>query len=228
MTLHGHTRIELTDVHTGAVEVVESDNLITNAVSDIFNGYGGSLNKAMLLWRGDQGYTNAPKDLVTMFYGGLLLYDREKLKEIYTTGRGSFKVRARWRHLPKENIIEIYEIPYSTTVEAVIDKVAELVKAGKLREVADMRDETDLSGLKLAIDLKRGADPEQVMQALPAHAAVRQLCLQLQHPHRRHAARDGRARAFRRVVRVAHRERQAPRVLRAQKAAGQAAPLEGP
>ena len=73
MTLHGHTRIELTDVHTGAVEVVESDNLITNAVSDIFNGYGGSLNKAMLLWRGDQGYTNAPKDLVTMFYGGLLL-----------------------------------------------------------------------------------------------------------------------------------------------------------
>ena len=75
MTLHGHTRIELTDVHTGAVEVVESDNLITNAVSDIFNGYGGSLNKAMLLWRGDQGYTSAPKDLVTMFYGGLLLYD---------------------------------------------------------------------------------------------------------------------------------------------------------
>ena len=75
MTLHGHTRIELTDVHTGAVEVVESDNLITDAVSDIFNGYGGSLNKAMLLWRGDQGYTNAPKDLVTMFYGGLLLYD---------------------------------------------------------------------------------------------------------------------------------------------------------
>ena len=98
MTLHGHTRIELTDVHTGAVEVVESDNLITNAVSDIFNGYGGSLNKAMLLWRGDQGYTNAPKDLVTMFYGGLLLYDREKLKEIYTTGRGSFKVRARYTY----------------------------------------------------------------------------------------------------------------------------------
>ena len=72
MTLHGHTRIELTDVHTGAVEVVESDNLITNAVSDIFNGYGGSLNKAMLLWRGDQGYTNAPKDLKTKYYDGLL------------------------------------------------------------------------------------------------------------------------------------------------------------
>ena len=75
MKLHGHARLELTDVHTGEVEVVESDNLITNAVSDIFNGYGGSLNKAMLLWRGDTGYTGAPKDLISMFYGGLLLYD---------------------------------------------------------------------------------------------------------------------------------------------------------
>ena len=98
--------------------------------------------------------------------GGQILYDEAQMREIYEHGRGSVKVRARWRHLPKENIIEIYEIPYSTTVEAVIDKVAELVKAGKLREVADMRDETDLSGLKLAIDLKRGADPEQVMQKL--------------------------------------------------------------
>ena len=67
MTLHGHTRIELTDVHTGAVEVVESDNLITNAVSDILTATAAAWNKAMLLWRGDQGYTNAPKDLVTMF-----------------------------------------------------------------------------------------------------------------------------------------------------------------
>lgn len=73
MKLHGHARLELTDVHTGEVEVVESDNLITNAVSDIFNGYGGSLNKAMLLWRGDTGYTDAPKDLVSMFYGGLFV-----------------------------------------------------------------------------------------------------------------------------------------------------------
>ena len=75
MTLHGHTRIELTDTATGAVEVVEKDNLITNAVAAAFNGWGGSLNKAMLLWRGDQGYTDAPKDLISMFYGGLLLYD---------------------------------------------------------------------------------------------------------------------------------------------------------
>ena len=98
--------------------------------------------------------------------GGQILYDEAQMRDIFENGRGSVKVRARWRHLQKENIIEIYEIPYSTTVEAVIDKVAELAKAGKLREVADMRDETDLSGLKLAIDLKRGADPEQVMQKL--------------------------------------------------------------
>ena len=98
--------------------------------------------------------------------GGEILYDREEMERIYRTGRGSVKVRARWRFLPKENILEIYEIPYSTTVEAIIDKVAELVKAGKLREIADMRDETDLSGLKLAIDLKRGTDPEKLMQKL--------------------------------------------------------------
>ena len=88
------------------------------------------------------------------------------MEEIYRTGRGSVKVRARWRHVPKENIIEIYEIPYSTTSEVIIDKVAELVKTGKLREISDMRDETDLSGLKLAIDLKRGTDPELVMAKL--------------------------------------------------------------
>ncbi len=98
--------------------------------------------------------------------GGEILYDRAEMAEIYRTGRGSVKVRARWRFLPKENILEIYEIPYSTTVEAIIDKVADLSKAGKLREIADMRDETDLSGLKLAIDLKRGSDPEKVMAKL--------------------------------------------------------------
>ena len=98
--------------------------------------------------------------------GGEILYDKAEMAEIYRTGRGGVKVRARWRHLPKENIIEIYEIPYSTTSEVIIDKVAELVKTGKLREISDMRDETDLSGLKLAIDLKRGTDPEKVMAKL--------------------------------------------------------------
>ncbi len=98
--------------------------------------------------------------------GGEIIYDRSAMENIYRTGRGSFKVRSRWRYLPKENIIEIYEIPYTATSEAIIDKVAELIKAGKVREINDMRDETDLSGLKLAIDLKRGADPEKLMQKL--------------------------------------------------------------
>ena len=98
--------------------------------------------------------------------GGLLLYDRKELEEIYRTGRGSFKVRAKWRYVKGENLIEIYEIPYTTTAEAILDKVAELIKAGKIREISDMRDETDLTGLKLAIDLKRGADPDKLMQKL--------------------------------------------------------------
>ena len=98
--------------------------------------------------------------------GGQLLYDRKELESIYRTGRGSFKVRAKWRYVKGENLIEIYEIPYTTTAEAILDKVAELIKAGKLREVADMRDETDLSGLKLTIDLKRGTDPDKLMQKL--------------------------------------------------------------
>ena len=98
--------------------------------------------------------------------GGEIVYDRAAMENIYRTGRGSFKVRSRWRYLPRENIIEIYEIPYTTTSEAIIDKVAELIKAGKVREINDMRDETDLSGLKLAIDLKRGVDPDKLMQKL--------------------------------------------------------------
>ena len=104
------------------------------------------------------------------------------------TGRGCFKVRAKWRYVKAENLIEVYEIPYSTTVEAILDKVAELIKAGKVREIADMRDETDLSGLKLAIDLKRGTDPDKLMaEALPAHPPAGRLRLQLQRPDGRDA-----------------------------------------
>jgi len=98
--------------------------------------------------------------------GGELLYDAEQLGAIYRTGRGSFQVRARWRYVKEENLIEIYEIPYSTTVEAIMDKVSELIKLGKVKEIADMRDETDLSGLKLTVDLKRGTDPEKLMAKL--------------------------------------------------------------
>ena len=98
--------------------------------------------------------------------GGELICDPAVLREIYDTGRGSVRVRAKYRYLKAENLIEIYEIPYSTTVEAILDKVAELIKAGKVKEIADMRDETDLSGLKLAIDLKRGTDPDKLMAKL--------------------------------------------------------------
>ena len=98
--------------------------------------------------------------------GGELICDPNALQEIYETGRGSVKVRAKYRYLKAENLIEIYEIPYSTTVEAILDKVAELIKLGKVKEIADMRDETDLSGLKLAIDLKRGTDPDKLMAKL--------------------------------------------------------------
>ena len=98
--------------------------------------------------------------------GGQILCDPEELGRIYETGRGGVKVRAKYRYIKSENIIEIYEIPYSTSLEAILDKVSELMKAGKIKEISDMRDETDLSGLKLAIDLKRGVDPDKLMQKL--------------------------------------------------------------
>ena len=98
--------------------------------------------------------------------GGLLLWDANSMKEIYDTGRGSVRVRAKWEYIKKENLIEITEIPYSTTIEAILDKTADLIKSGKAKEIADMRDETDLSGLKLTIDLKRGADPNKLMSRL--------------------------------------------------------------
>ena len=98
--------------------------------------------------------------------GGELICDRDALRDIYATGRGGVKVRAKWRYVKEENLIEITEIPYSTSTEAILDKVAELIKAGRAKEIADMRDETDLSGLKLTIDLKRGADPDKLMARL--------------------------------------------------------------
>ena len=98
--------------------------------------------------------------------GAELLYDDATTRDIYQTGRGSFKLRAKWRYVKEGNLIEVYEIPYSTTSEAIMDKVADLIKAGKIKEIADMRDETDLGGLKLTIDLKRGVEPEKLMQKL--------------------------------------------------------------
>ena len=98
--------------------------------------------------------------------GAELLFDEAATREIYSTGRGSFRLRAKWHYVKEGNLIEITEIPYTTATEVIMDKVAELIKAGKIREIADMRDETDLGGLKLTIDLKRGVDPDKLMQKL--------------------------------------------------------------
>ena len=98
--------------------------------------------------------------------GGQLILDRAQMEEVYRTGKGSFKVRCKWSYKKKENIIEITEIPYTTTIEAIIDKVAELIKAGKIKDIADIRDESGLEGLKIAIDLKRGCDPDLLMNRL--------------------------------------------------------------
>lgn len=98
--------------------------------------------------------------------GGYLLYNRSEIDKVYKTGRGSFRIRCRYQFDKSNNCIEITEIPPTTTVEAVMDKVVDLVKGGKIREISDMRDETDLSGLKLTIDLKRGTDPDKLMQKL--------------------------------------------------------------
>ncbi len=98
--------------------------------------------------------------------GGYLIYDEEQMTSILETGRGSFKIRAKYQYDKKENLIEITEIPYSTTSEAIVDKVVENIKAGKLKEVSDIRDETGLNGLKITLDLKRGTDPDVLMLKL--------------------------------------------------------------
>ncbi len=98
--------------------------------------------------------------------GGLLIYNRENMEEIYRTGRGGFKVRARYSFDKSNNCIEVTEIPPTTTCEAIIDKIIEKVKSGSIREINDIRDETDLGGLKIAIDIKKGTDPEKLMKKL--------------------------------------------------------------
>ncbi|MCL2698755.1 MAG: topoisomerase IV [Defluviitaleaceae bacterium] len=107
-------------------------------------------------------YLKAP-DFAT---GGELLYDEKEIETIYATGRGGFKLRAKYRYDKKNSCIEVYEIPYTTSVEAIIDKLAALVKSGKVKEITDVRDETDLGGLKLTVDIRRSADPDMLMRRL--------------------------------------------------------------
>ena len=96
--------------------------------------------------------------------GGYMIFDRAVLDQVYNTGRGSIKIRAKYQYDKQNNCIEITEIPPTTTVEAIMDKIVELIKQNKIREIADMRDETDLSGLKLTLDLKRGAEPDKLKE----------------------------------------------------------------
>ena len=98
--------------------------------------------------------------------GAFMLYDAEELQKVYDTGRGSIRLRAKWNYDKSANCIEITQIPYSTTIEAIMEKIVELVKAGKIREISYLRDETDINGLKLTLDLKRGTDPDKLMQKL--------------------------------------------------------------
>ena len=105
--------------------------------------------------------------------GGELLLDKGEMSEIYKTGRGSFKVRAKYRYDKKNNCIEICEIPYTASVEAIIEKIVDLVKSGKIREISDIRDETDLHGLKLTIDLKRSTDPKSLWQSCLSQHSLR-------------------------------------------------------
>ena len=99
-------------------------------------------------------------------FGAALIYNRDEMREIYKTGRGSFKMRAKYEYDKKQNCIDIKEIPYTTTVEAIVEKIVDLVKNGKVKEISDIRDETDKKGLKLTIDLKRGTDPDKLMAKL--------------------------------------------------------------
>ena len=149
------------------VLVSSNMGIAVGMASNICGFHLGEVCDAAIAYLKDPGcdlltYLKAP-DFPT---GGQLLYDERVLRDIYATGRGSFKLRGKWRYVKEENLIEVYEIPYTTTSEAILDKVADLIKAGKLKEIADMRDETDLSGLKLTIDLKRGTDPEKLMAKL--------------------------------------------------------------
>ena len=161
--------------------------------------------------------------------GGEILYDPAQMQQIYETGRGSFRLRAKWRYVKDGNMIEIYEIPYTTATEIILDKVAELIKANKIREISDMRDETDLNGLKLTIDLKRGADPDKLMQKLFKTTTLQDAfgCnfnILIAGMPRVMGVRE----IFCRVDGVAHRMRPAQTLFPAEQKEGQAAPAEGP
>ena len=156
--------------------------------------------------------------------GGQIIYDEAQMREIYEKGRGSVRVRAKYSVVPGENMLEITQIPPTTTVEAIMDKISELVKAGKLKEISDMRDETDLNGLKLTLDLKRGVDADKLMAKLfKATPLEDSFSCQLQHSGLWPAQSHGRAGNFAGVDGVPDGVRPPPHLLRPPRQ-GKAAP----
>ena len=159
--------------------------------------------------------------------GGQILYDEAQMREVYENGRGSIKVRARYNVVPGENMLEITQIPPTTTVEAIMDKIAELVKAGKIKEISDMRDETDLNGLKLTLDLKRGVDPEKLMASSTRPPRWRTASAATSMCWCRSAPGHGRAGDPAGVDRFPHGVRPPPHLLRSPRQGKAAPPAQG-
>lgn len=144
------------------IAVGMASNICSFNLSEICDGTIALLKKPRLTTEELMNYVKAPD----FSGGGILIYDQEQMKQIYETGSGSFRLRARYVYDKAENCIDILQIPYSTTIEIILNKISELVKEGKLKEISDFRDEIDLSGFKLTLDLRRGVDPEALMQKL--------------------------------------------------------------
>ena len=123
-------------------------------------------NATIALMKDDQADLSTLMPAPDFVGGGSILYNAAEMQNVYENGRGSIRVRAKWSYDKENNCIDVTQIPPTTTVEAIMDKITELVKAGRIKEISDMRDETDLNGLKLTIDLKRGQDPDKLMARL--------------------------------------------------------------
>ena len=144
------------------IAVGMASNICSFNLAEVCDGTIALLKKPRLTTEELMNHIKAPD----FSGGGILIYDKEQLRQIYDTGIGSFRLRARYVYDKENNCIDILEIPYSTTIEMILNKISELVKEGKLKDITDFRDEIDLSGFKLTLDLRRGVDPDALMQRL--------------------------------------------------------------
>ena len=144
------------------IAVGMASNICSFNLAEICDGTIALLKKPRLTTEELMNHIKAPD----FSGGGILIYDYEQLRQIYETGSGSFRLRSRYVYDKAQNCIDILQIPYSTTIEIILNKISELVKEGKLKEISDFRDEIDLSGFKLTLDLKKGVDPDALMQKL--------------------------------------------------------------